>query len=99
MGGWLALKLPAKTSRCSKDRIDQIDFVIGYANGPAVIGNGPGNGLANPIGRIGAELDSEAIVKLIGCSDQPDIALLNQIRKRQPAFDVPSGDRYDQAQI
>ena len=47
-----------------------------------MIGNGPGNGLADPPGGVGGEFIALCIVKFVDGLDEAQIALLDQVQER-----------------
>ena len=69
------------------------------ADGTGLIGNGTRDGLTDPPGRIGRELESLAIVKLLHRLDQTEVALLDQIQKQHAPSDILLGNRYDKTQV
>ena len=64
-----------------------------------IICQSPGNCLADPPGRIGTELISLCIVKLIHGFHQSDISLLNQIQEAHATAHIPLGNTDNQTQI
>ena len=64
-----------------------------------MVGNGSGNGLANPPCRIGAEFIASAIFVFIDRPHQAGIAFLNDIQEAQAAIAIFFGDGNHQAQI
>ena len=69
------------------------------ADGTGLIGNGPVNGLADPPGGIGAELEFAAELKLLDRPDQSLVAFLDQVKERKATTGVFFGDRDHQAQV
>ena len=69
------------------------------ADRAGLVGNGAGDSLANPPGRVGGELEALAVVKLLHRLDQAQIPLLNQIQEQHPAAHIMLGDGHHQAQI
>ena len=55
--------------------------VDGHADRPALVGNGPRDGLADPPGGVRAELESSAVFELLDGPHQSRIALLDQVEK------------------
>ncbi len=58
-----------------------------------------GDGLANPPGRIGRELEAELPVELLDRADQSEISLLDQVEERNAGFRVVARDRHHEAQV
>jgi hypothetical protein len=65
----------------------------------AWIGDGAGDGLANPPRGVGRELVAAAVFELVHRLHQADVALLNQVEELQAAVGVLFGDGDDQAQV
>jgi hypothetical protein len=63
------------------------------------VGDGTGDRLADPPGRVGAEAEALAPVVLLDGAHEADIALLDQIQQGETAVDVPLGDRDHQAEV
>ena len=83
----------------SQQLVDGLDHVHGYADGPGLVGDGPGYGLANPPCRVCAELVAFAVVELFDGAYQADVAFLNKVEQGQAAPDVLLGDAHHQAQV
>ena len=58
-----------------------------------------GDRLADPPGRVGAELVAAAVLELVDRLHQADVAFLDQVEELQAAVGVFLGDRDDQAQV
>ena len=71
----------------------------GNADRAALVGHGPGDGLANPPGGIGAELEAAAVFELVDRPHQAGVAFLDQVQEAQAAVAVLLGDRDDQPQV
>ena len=69
------------------------------ADGSGLVGDGAGDGLTNPPGGVGGELEALGVVKLFDRFDKPQVALLNQVQKLHAASDIPLGDADHQPQI
>ncbi|MNH17647.1 hypothetical protein D3C79_773310 [compost metagenome] len=69
------------------------------ANGAGLVHDRPFDGLANPPGRIGREPETTLRVELLDRTDQPQVALLDQVEQRQAAVHVTTGNFYNQAQV
>ena len=79
--------------------VDDLYHMHRHADGSRLIGNGTGDGLPDPPGRICREFVSLCIVELVDSADQARIALLNQVQDMQAASAVFLGDRHHQAQV
>ncbi|OIQ76287.1 hypothetical protein GALL_420370 [mine drainage metagenome] len=69
------------------------------ADGARLVGDGAGDGLANPPGGVGGKLVAAAIFELVHRLHQADVALLDQIQELQATVGVLLGDGNHQAQI
>ena len=71
----------------------------GQADGAAVVGDGAADGLADPPGGVGRELEAAAELEAVDRLHQADVAFLDQIEQRQAAIRVALGDRHHQPQV
>ncbi len=69
------------------------------ADGAGLVGDGPGDGLADPPRGVGGELIPPSVVELLHRPNEPDVPLLGQIEERHPVRRVPLGDRDHQAKV
>ena len=76
-----------------------LDHVDGDADGAALVGHGAGDGLADPPGGVGAELEAAAVLELVHRPHQARVALLDQVEEAQAAVAVLLGDGDDQPQV
>ena len=81
------------------DPVQLLDHVHRHPDRAPLVGERPGDGLADPPGGVGRELEALAVVELLGRAHQPDRALLNQIEEGQALVSVALGDRDDEAQV
>ena len=79
--------------------VELLDDVHGHPDRPALVGDRARDGLADPPGRVGRELEPLAVVELLGRADEPDRSLLDQVEERQALVAVALGDRDDEAQV
>ena len=70
-----------------------------YTDSTRLIGNGAGNGLANPPGGISAEFIALMMVEFLDSAGQADIAFLDQVEKRHTSPDMFFGHADHQAQV
>ncbi len=56
----------------------------GNADRPRLLGDGAIDGLPDPPGGIGAELEAAARVELADRTQKPHVALLDQVRNEMP---------------
>ena len=77
----------------------RLDHVHRDADGAGLVGDGPGDGLANPPGGVGAEFVAAAIFVLVHRPHQPGVAFLDEIEEREAAIAVLLGDRDHQSEV
>jgi hypothetical protein len=86
-----------------RPRAPQLDHPLGgvhrHPDRPAVVVHAALDGLADPPGGVGRELEIAAPVELVDGPDQPDGAVLDQVGKRHAVSPEVLGDRYHQAQV
>jgi len=63
------------------DFVERLDHVHRNANGAGLVGNGPGDGLADPPRGVSGELVAAAVLKLFDRLHQPHVALLDQVEE------------------
>ena len=81
------------------DLVDGLHHVNRDADGPGLVGDGPGDGLTNPPGSVGGELETLGAVKFFHCLDEAQVSLLDQIQKQHPPAHVTLGDGYHQTEV
>ncbi len=69
------------------------------ADGAGLVGDGAGDGLADPPGRVGRELVAAAILVFVHRPHQAGVAFLDEIEEGQAAVAVFLGDRHHQPQV
>ena len=79
--------------------VDRFDHVHRNTNGAGLVGDGAGDGLANPPGGVGGEFVAAAPLKFVDGLHQADVAFLNQVQELQAAVGVFLGDGNHQAQV
>src|SRR6188474_140302 len=94
--GRLAPELLHQRARRANQLVDRLDHVDRDADGPRLVGNRAGDGLADPPRRVGREFVTAAVLEFVDRLHQPDVAFLNQVEELQPAVRVFLGDRDDQ---
>ncbi len=97
--GWLAAQLLHQLTRGANELVDGLDHVHRNTDRAGLIGDGAGDGLANPPGGIGRELVTATVFEFIDRLHQADVAFLNQVEELQTAVGVLLRDRNDQAQV
>ena len=79
--------------------VDGFHHVHRNADGSRLIGDGAGNGLADPPGCIGGKLKALGVVELLHRFNQAKVALLNQVQELHAAAHIPLGNADHQAQV
>src|SRR6266540_2350621 len=79
--------------------VDRLDHVHRDADGARLVGDGPGDRLADPPGRVRRELVALGVVELLDRADEAEVALLDQVEEQHAAAHVALGDRDDQAEV
>ena len=92
-------KLLKKLSGDPIHPVHSLDHVDRNADGPRLIGDGPGDGLADPPGGIGRELVTLLPGELLDRLHQSDVPFLNQVEKLESLVCVLLGDRNDQTKV
>ena len=77
----------------------RLDHVHRHADGAALVGDRPGDGLADPPGGVGRELVAAGVLELVDRPHQARVALLDQVEEAQAAVAVAFGDGDDQPQV
>src|SRR5206468_10412199 len=76
----------------SKISIEPFDDVNRQTDQLPLIDNRPFDVLANPPRGIRTEAEPPLVVELLDRFDQPEIAFLDDIRKRESSMDIPLAD-------
>ena len=79
--------------------VDRLDHVHRNADGAGLIGDGAGDGLANPPSRVGGKLVAAAPLEFVDGLHQADVAFLNQVEELQAAVGIFLRDGNDQAKV
>jgi hypothetical protein len=79
--------------------VDRLDHVHRDADGAGLVGDGAGDGLADPPGGVGAELVAAAVLELLDRLHQAHVALLDQVEEGEAAVGVFLGDGDHEAQV
>ena len=98
-GGGLAAQVLEELALHADELVDLLDHVHRHADGARLVGDGPGDRLADPPGGVGRELVALAVVELLDGADEAEVALLDEVEERQAATDVALGDRDDETQV
>ena len=82
LGGRLAAQLLEQLALDADQLVDRLDHVHRDADGAGLVGDGPGDGLADPPGGVGGELEALGVVELLHRPDQAQVALLDQVEEQ-----------------
>src|SRR5262249_4344030 len=96
---WFTAKILEESATCAKEKANLLPHVDGNTNCFGLVGNGPRDGLADPPSRIGAKFAPPGIVELFNCTNEADVALLDQVQQIHPTVTVLFCDAYHQAEI
>ena len=99
LGARLAAELRAERALGADDLVQLLDHVHRHPDRARLVGERPGDGLADPPGRVGRELEALAVVELLRRAHEPDRPLLDQVEERQPLVAVALRDRDDETQV
>ena len=79
--------------------VDRFDHVHRNADGAGLVGDGAGDGLANPPRGVGGKFVAAAPFEFVDGLHQADVAFLNQVEELQAAVGVFLGDGNHQAEV
>src|SRR5262249_2031901 len=92
-------KLLHQLTRSADKLVDGLDHVHWNTDGAGLIRNRARDRLANPPRRIRGELVATAILELVHCLHQADIAFLNQVEELKSAIGIFLRDRNNESQV
>ena len=98
-GGGFATELLHELTRGADRLVDGLDHMHRNADGARLIGDGAGDGLTDPPGRVGGELVAAAVLELVDGLHEADVALLDEVEELQAAVGVLLGDGDDEAKV
>ena len=70
-----------------------------HTDGPGLVGNASGDGLANPPGSVGGELVSLTVLEFLHSLDETNVTLLHQVKELETAVGIFLGDGYHQSEV
>src|SRR5437879_3539858 len=97
--GGLTSQLLEETARHADQLVDGLDHVHRDPDGASLVGDGAGDGLADPPGRVGAELVASLVLELVHGLHETDVPLLDQVQELEAAVGVLLGDADHEAQV
>ena len=87
----LAAQLLAQPVLDAHQLSDQLGVMGRDADGPGVVEDGALDGLSDPPGRIGGELEPASVIELLDRPHQAQVPLLDQVQQRETAPDILLG--------
>ena len=99
LDGGLALELLDHLALDPVHLVDRLDHVHRDADGAGLVGDGPGDGLADPPGGVGGELEPLGPVELLDGPHQAEVPLLDEVEDLHAPAHVALGDRHDQPEV
>ncbi len=79
--------------------VDHFHQVHRDPDGAGLVGERPGDGLADPPDGVGGEFVAFGVIELFYRADQAEVAFLDEVQKGQAAAGVALGQRDDQPQV
>src|SRR5579871_5162090 len=95
----LAPELGHELALSPPDLVELLDDMYRDADRPRLVGEGPRDGLPDPPGRIGGELEALAVVELLRRAHEAQRAFLDEVEEGQTLVAVVLGDGDDEAQV
>ena len=99
LGGGFAAEILEEPFLHAHQLVDRLDHVDRDADGAGLVGDGAGDGLADPPGGVGGKLVAAAVFKFFDGLHQAHVALLDQVEEGEAAVRVFLGDGNDEAQV
>ena len=99
LAGRLAADLLDELAADPDELVDGLDHMDGDADRAGLIGDGPGDGLADPPGGVSRKLESPAVFELVDGLHEAHVALLDEVQELQAAVAVFLGDGDDQPEV
>src|SRR2546426_1099269 len=83
LGKWFATEILDQAALRPNELVDRFDHVYRNADRARLVGDRPGNRLADPPGGVGRKLVAALVVELVDGPEQAGVPLLNQVEQRQ----------------
>ena len=99
LGGGFAPEVLEHLALHAGELVDDLDHVHGDADGAGLVCHGAGDGLADPPGGVGGELEALGVVELFHGADQAEVAFLDEVEEEHAAAGVALGQRDHQSQV
>ncbi len=97
--GGLAAVFLDKLLLHAHELVDRLDHVDRDADRASLVGNGAGDRLADPPGRVGGELVAAAVFEFLDSFHEAHVAFLDKIEEGEAAVGVFLGDGDDEAKV
>ena len=98
-GQRLSPELLQELAAHADELVDRLDHVHRDPDRPRLVRDRARDRLADPPCRVGGELESLVVVKLLDCLDQAQVSFLDQVEEQHAAADVALRDRDDETQV
>ena len=79
--------------------VDGLDHVHGDADGATLVGEGAGDGLADPPRGVGRELEALGVVELLDGPHEAEVPLLDEVEEGEAPVAVALGDRDHEPEV
>ena len=96
---WIASEFLHQHTLRPGEFVDRLHHVDGNPDGARLVGEGSGDGLADPPGGVGGELETLPVVELLDGTDQTKVSLLNEVEQDEAAPYIFLGDGNDEAEV
>ena len=99
LGGRVAPKFLHELSLDPRHLVDGFDHMDRNADRPGLIGDGAGDGLADPPSGVSRELEAFRVIEFLDGLDKTHVPFLDEVQKLHPAADVMLRDGNDESQV
>src|SRR5690348_10051625 len=86
LGRWLAAEFLSEHVQRLAVAGDRVSHVHWQADGAALVGDGPRDGLTNPPGGVSREAEALAPIVFLDGTHEADVAFLNKVQKSKAAI-------------
>ncbi len=97
--GWVRGRGPEHLALHAGELVDDFYHVHGDADGTGLVCHCAGDGLANPPGCVGGELEALGVVELFDGADEAEVAFLDEVEEEHAAAGVALGEGDDESQV
>ena len=99
LGGGFATEVLKHLALHAGELVDDLDHVHGDADGAGLVCHGAGDGLADPPGCVGGELEALRVVELLDGADKAEVTFLDEVEEEHAAAGVALGEGDDESQV